>query len=136
MLLSYLVTSRTRRKLLRLLWGATVEGSVSELGRRAEVSFAAAHRELLAMRAAGLARAQRAGVALVFSANRASPHAELVRRLAEEPRARSPRHPSPARRPGSCAGWPGSPAPAPPRHPRRTPRMCAPAVPPPGSPLP
>ena len=93
MLLSYLVTSRTRRKLLRLLWGATVEGSVSELGRRAEVSFAAAHRELLAMRAAGLARAKRAGVALVYSANRASPHAELVRRLAEEPGARSPSPP-------------------------------------------
>jgi hypothetical protein len=93
MLLSYLVTSRARRKLLRLLWGATAEGSVSELGRRAEVSFAAAHRELLAMRAAGLARAQRAGVALVYSANRASPHAELVRRLAEEPGARSPSPP-------------------------------------------
>src|SRR3990172_202445 len=93
MLLSYLVTSRTRRKLLRLLWGAAAEGNVSELGRRAGVSFAAAHRELLAMRAAGLARAKRAGVALVYSANRASPHAELVRRLAEEPGARSPSPP-------------------------------------------
>src|SRR3972149_406359 len=36
MLLSYLVTSRARRKLLRLLWGAAAEGNVSELGRRAE----------------------------------------------------------------------------------------------------
>src|SRR3989304_2060937 len=105
MLLSYLVTSRTRRKLLRLLWGATVEGSVSELGRRAEVSFAAAHRELLAMRAAGLARAQRAGVALVFSANRASPHAELVRRLAGGPGAR----PCAAARPVAEPGQAGSP---------------------------
>src|SRR3970282_2576493 len=93
MRLSSLVASWTRRTLLRLLWGATAEGNVSELGRRAGVSSAAAHRELLAMRAAGLARAQRAGVALVFSANRASPHAELVRRLAEEPGARSPSPP-------------------------------------------
>ena len=53
MLLSYLVTSRARRHLLRLLWADGAEGSVSDLARRARVSFAAAHRELEAMRARG-----------------------------------------------------------------------------------
>lgn len=84
MLLSYLVTGRARRELLRLLWGAGAEGSVSALARRAGVSFAAAHRELLAMRTAGLARTKREGVALVYSANPGSPHATLLRKLVEE----------------------------------------------------
>ena len=50
MLLPYLVTSRARRDLLRLLWAERAEGNVSELARMARVSFAAAHRELEAMR--------------------------------------------------------------------------------------
>lgn len=95
MALSYLVTSRTRRELLRLLWEPGAEGSVSELARRAGVSFAAAHRELQAMRAAGLARAKRAGAALVYSANPGSPHVELVRRLLEEATAGPPPPPVP-----------------------------------------
>jgi DNA-binding transcriptional ArsR family regulator len=81
MLLSYLVTSRARRELLRLLWDRGAEGSVSALARRAGVSFAAAHRELQAMLAAGLARSRRAGTAVLYSANLGSSHAELVRRL-------------------------------------------------------
>lgn len=81
MAFTYLVTSRTRRDLLRLLWEAGAAGSVSDLARRAGASFAAAHRELQAMRAVGLARATRAGAALVFSADEESPHADLVRRL-------------------------------------------------------
>ena len=40
-LLCYLVTSRARRDLLRLLWVDGVEGSVSELARRSRLSFAA-----------------------------------------------------------------------------------------------
>lgn len=78
------MTSRTRRELLRLLWRDGAEGSVSALARRAGVSFAAAHRELLAMRTAGLARTKREGVALVYSANPRSPQAALVRKLVEE----------------------------------------------------
>lgn len=81
MLLPYLVTSRVRRALLRLLWEAGAEGSVSALARRAGVSFAAAHRELQAMRAAGLARSSRAGKSLVYSANPGSPHAKILREL-------------------------------------------------------
>jgi predicted transcriptional regulator len=80
-LLSYLVTSRTRRELLLLLWRDRCEGSVSALARRARVSFAAAYRELGAMRTAGLARSRREGVATVYQANPDCPHAAILRRL-------------------------------------------------------
>ncbi len=56
MVLDYLVTSRSRRQLLRALWARGASGSVSELARASGVSFAAAHRELEAMRAADLVR--------------------------------------------------------------------------------
>lgn len=83
-LLPYLVTSRARRDLLRLLWADQAEGSVSELARMAGVSFAAAHRELEAMRAEGLAGCERVGAALVYRGNRKHPQAALVRRLLKE----------------------------------------------------
>jgi hypothetical protein len=83
-LLSYLVTSRARRHLLRLLWADRVEGNVSDLARRAWVSFAAAHRELEAMRAEGLALCERAGAALVYRANPGYREPSLVRRLLKE----------------------------------------------------
>jgi hypothetical protein len=80
--LDYLVKSRARRQLLRLIWGEGASGSVSELSRRAKVAFSAAHRELDAMREAGLARVARSGAGLVYSAEPAHPHAELLRQLA------------------------------------------------------
>lgn len=84
MLLSYLVTSRARRDLLRLLWVEGAGGSVSDLARMAPVSFAAAHRELEAMRSEGLVLCERVGAALVYRANRKHPQAALVRRLLKE----------------------------------------------------
>jgi len=84
MLLSYLVTSRARRHLLRLLWADKVEGNVSNLARRSGVSFAAAHRELEAMRAEGLALSERDGAGLVYRANPGYREPSLVRRLLEE----------------------------------------------------
>ncbi len=95
MLLAYLVTSRSRRELLHLLWASAAEGSVSELARRARISFAAAHQELLAMRAAGLARSKRAGAAVVYSANPRSEHAQLLRRLLEKAPASRKQSPAP-----------------------------------------
>ena len=95
MLLSYLVTSRARRHLLRLLWADGAEGSVSDLARRARVSFAAAHRELEAMRAEGLALSERVGAALVYRANPGYREASLVRRLLEEGLAESAPLPTP-----------------------------------------
>jgi hypothetical protein len=95
MFLSYLVTSRARRYLLRLLWADGAEGSVSDLARRARVSFAAAHRELGAMREEGLARAERVGAALVYRANPGYREASLVRRLLKEGSAESTPPPAP-----------------------------------------
>ena len=83
-MLPYLVTSRARRDLLRLLWAERAEGNVSELARMARVSFAAAHRELEAMRAEGLVACERAGAALVYRADRKHQQAALVRRLLKE----------------------------------------------------
>lgn len=57
-------------------------GSVSELARSARVAFSAAHRELEAMRAAGLARAERNGSELVYQADTEHRHAGLLRQMA------------------------------------------------------
>ena len=73
--------SRARRQLLRRLWAERARGSVSALARAAGVSFAAAHRELEAMKAAGLSVAERDGVATVYRANLAHPQAEVVTKL-------------------------------------------------------
>jgi hypothetical protein len=84
-MLDYLVQGRARRELFRLLWGEGVAGNVSDLSRRAKVTFSAAHRELEAMRAAGLARAERTSTELVYRAERAHPRARLLRELARAP---------------------------------------------------
>lgn len=77
----YLVTSRARRQLLRRLWALRASGSVSALARASGVSFAAAHRELEAMKAAGLTVAERDGVATVYRANLAHPQADVLTSL-------------------------------------------------------
>ena len=74
-MLDYLVTRRARRELLRLLWLDGGIGSVSALARASGVSFAAAYQELEAMKAVGLALAERHGPALEYRANRAHPEA-------------------------------------------------------------
>lgn len=84
-MLDYLVKGRTRRELFRLLWGLNAAGSVSDLSRQARVTFSAAHRELEAMRAAGLARAERTNTELVYSAEGDHPQAALLRQLAQAP---------------------------------------------------
>lgn len=84
MLLSYLVPSRARCQLLRLLWVEGVQGSVSDLARRGRVSFAGAHRELESMRVEGLALSERVGAAVAYRANPRYPQAALLRRLLEE----------------------------------------------------
>ncbi len=80
-MLDYLVTSRARRQLLRRLWVDRVSGSVSALARMSGVSFAAAHRELEAMKAAGLTVAERDGVATVYRANLPHPQADVLTAL-------------------------------------------------------
>ena len=80
-MLDYLVTSRARRQLLRRLWVDRASGSVSALARASGVSFAAAHRELEAMRAASLTVSERDGVATVYRANLTHPQADLLKAL-------------------------------------------------------
>jgi hypothetical protein len=101
-LLSYLVKSRARRDLMRILWLERAEGSVSDLARRARVSFAAAHRELEAMRAEGLASSERVGPTLAYRANRTHPQSALVGRLLKEGTAAAGTPPAEAER---VRGW-------------------------------
>ncbi len=81
-MLKYLVRGSGKRRLFRLVWGEGASGSVSELARLAKVAFSAAHRELDAMRQAGLACVERAGAELVYRADARHPNAELLRQLA------------------------------------------------------
>ena len=103
MLLSYLVTSRARRDLLHLLWVEGAVGSVSDLARRARLSFAAVHRELETMRGEGLALAERVGPRLTYRANRDHAQSALVRRLLVEGTATVPK--GSAAQPGRVRGW-------------------------------
>jgi hypothetical protein len=83
--LDYLVKGRARRELFRLLWGQDATGSISDLSRRAKVTFSAAHRELEAMRAAGLARAERSNAERVYRAETDHPQGRLLRQVAKAP---------------------------------------------------
>jgi DNA-binding transcriptional ArsR family regulator len=80
-LLKYLVPSRARRALLETLFLDDVRGSVSQLARRARLSFAAAHRELEAMRAAGLTSCERAGNRVEYRCSDNHPSARALRDL-------------------------------------------------------
>jgi DNA-binding transcriptional ArsR family regulator len=92
----YLVTSRARRELLRRLWLHGDRASISALARACGVSFAAAHRELEAMKAAGLAVAEREGLEAVYRAERRHPEADVLTSLlsphqrSQEPDERQP----------------------------------------------
>jgi hypothetical protein len=79
--LQYLVTSRARRRLLQALLLDGASGSVSALARRARVSFAAAHRELEAMWAAGLAASERTGNSVSYRAGDDHPCAPALRQF-------------------------------------------------------
>jgi hypothetical protein len=105
-MLDYLVTSRTRRTLLHLLWAEGRRGSVSALARASGVNFSAVHRELDAMKEAGLALAERLGPALEFRANREHPHAGTLLSLLALPGNAAPltARRAPARFPASSGG--------------------------------
>jgi len=79
--LSYLVTSTARRRLLELLWRHDAVGSASDLARRARVSFASAYRELKLMEEFGLVSVHVEDGRELYAAASAHPDAELMRRL-------------------------------------------------------
>jgi len=97
------VKASVRRGLFRVVWGEGASGSVSELARRANVAFSAAHRELQAMAEAGLASAERAGAEVVYRANDGHAHAELLRGLATAPE--RPEIPANVDRDEQVRGW-------------------------------
>ena len=80
-MLDYLVTSKARRVLLGLLFKDGAAGSVQELAEKANVRYAAAHRELNAMEKTGLALAHGDGRAVVFEANQQHPCFSLLRQM-------------------------------------------------------
>src|SRR5690349_21644057 len=86
-MLEYLVTSKVRRRLLQLMWGAEqASGTATILASLANVSFASAYRELNAMRDAGLAASTDVDGFEVFFANQTHPVARAVRDLVSPPR--------------------------------------------------
>lgn len=90
-MLHYLITSRARRALLRLLWVDRVAAPVSELARRAGVSFSTAQCELVAMERVGLAVSTAKGNRVEYRANTASPQGELLSRLLSDEKPTGPK---------------------------------------------
>ncbi|HTJ42304.1 MAG TPA: hypothetical protein VL463_09440 [Kofleriaceae bacterium] len=82
-MLAYLVTSKARRRLLALLWGEKVKGTVTELADRANVSFPSAYRELREMERWGLAVSTHDENGTTFVADESNPDADLLVRLAK-----------------------------------------------------
>jgi hypothetical protein len=103
--LDYLVTSRVRRGLLRLVWGENRSGSVSELARAAKVNFSAAHRELQGLLDAGLVTTERRGAELLFRQAPECPHAEVLRQLARTGTEGDPQAPRGEDSENEVRGW-------------------------------
>lgn len=80
-MLEYLVTSRARRELLKLLWLDGREASGRALAEAAGISTSLANRELKAMKSAGLAKARTEGAATLYRAATDHPDADLLRAL-------------------------------------------------------
>jgi hypothetical protein len=81
-MLSYLVTSKARRRLLTLLWVEQATGTTAQLAVRAHMSFASVYRELRAMQRWELVVTQLGDDGTTFAANHAHPEADVLRRLA------------------------------------------------------
>jgi len=83
-MLDYLVTSKTRRALLQLLWRDGVSGTATDLADKTGVAFAGAYRELKAMVESDLAKVEWGDGRKVFSANKAHPMAAVLRKLVNQ----------------------------------------------------
>jgi hypothetical protein len=80
----YLVTSSTRRKLLKLLWDARREGSAADFARWAGVAFAGAHKELQAMEEAGMVETSWLEGKRVYRAAHKHPLASVLKALVQD----------------------------------------------------
>ncbi|MCI0602973.1 winged helix-turn-helix domain-containing protein [bacterium] len=68
-LLDFLVTSETRKALLRLLWVDDLEASGHQLAQLADAAYSAVHSELEAMKNEGLVTTRKEGKAVMFRKN-------------------------------------------------------------------
>lgn len=84
-MLDFLVTSKVRRRLLSLLWGDGMEGSVPELAARAHVGLASVYREVLAMQRHDLVTLVHRHGRDAFAANKAHPAASALAELVAKP---------------------------------------------------
>ena len=110
-MLSFLVTSSARRRLLHLLWGESARGTATELAQRTGVGFASAYRELQAMRSYHLVTTTVVHGREVFAANPELDKADarVLRHLTRsQPQANPPRDAEAARVRGElrCLGAP------------------------------
>lgn len=81
-MMSFLVTSKARRRVLELLWGnPPASGSCTDLAARAGVGFANAYRELHAMKELGLVATEYHDGSEIYRANEDSPDFELMTQL-------------------------------------------------------
>ena len=80
-LVNFLVTSDTRRELLRLLWCEKVEASGHQLAQLARAAYSAAHSELQKMKKEGLVTYRLVGRAAVFRRNESYPEHRTLERL-------------------------------------------------------
>jgi hypothetical protein len=85
-MLNYLVTSKTRRALLKLLWSDGVSGTTTDLAEESGVAFAGAYKELKAMVDSGLAKVEWSNNRKVFSADPTHPMASLLKKLVKQPK--------------------------------------------------
>lgn len=84
-MLEYLVTSKSRRRLLKLLWDQGEEASTSRFAKLARVGFASAYRELRAMQSLGLVLCDRTDGVELYRANPLHPLANALRALVRTP---------------------------------------------------
>jgi hypothetical protein len=82
-LLNFLVTSRTRKHLLALLWKEGLEASGHQLALLADSSYSSVHAELEAMKREGLVHSRTEGRSGVFAKNNAYPFKDVLLQLLE-----------------------------------------------------
>lgn len=82
-MLTYLVASASRRRLLELLWLQKLAGSAADFAERARVGFATAYRELKRMEQFGLVSTRVVHGHEEYAANLRHPAAHLFRQLVE-----------------------------------------------------
>lgn len=80
----YLVTSKTRRRLLEWLWRDHQSGTASELARHLDCAFAGVYKELQAMEDTGLATSTWDGKHRFYQADHAHPLGDLLEKLLKE----------------------------------------------------